>query len=534
MSRVIATKELMILNNEPANETIPEILAPAGDYEALVGAIKGGADAIYLGAGEFNARRGAQNFKIEELQNAISLAHFHRTRVFLALNIPLKQGELQGALDLVDMAYGADVDAIILRDLGLMDLLRQIYPDLKLHASTQMTIHNKAGVRFVEAMGAKRVIVARELTTDEVADIVDSSDIEIEVFVHGALCYSYSGRCMFSSAISTRSGNRGACTQPCRFRYRLMVDGQEMNQGIGSNFPISCAELCTLPGLDKIVKTGVVSLKIEGRMKRPEYVTDSTSIYKEMVSNILNNQFPDSKEITNKENELARLFHRGFTRGFILDDRNVSNSKHSSNHGAFLGTVLNIVRYKDYSDLTIKLQQDIRVNDGIAILTQKRMLGSAVSGVVSSNGENVTHASQGDTVKLQISPKTGKAIRHKQEVYLTTDKQLLDRLQKIEMTRYPLDIKVIAKANGPLIIKVHEGRGEAEIIDEYIIQHARQAPTTLQQIQEIMERLGDTPYVPGDVEIEADENIFIPLGVLTKARRKVVDTLLQKVLHGYG
>jgi putative protease len=262
--------------------TPPEILSPAGDQEALLGAIKGGADAVYLGVGEFNARQGAKNFAIDDLEAAIDLAHSHGVLVYLALNIPIKQKELQHALDIVDRAYAAGIDAIILQDLGLLRLLNEIYPDLSLHASTQMTIHSKEGVDFASGLGAKRVIVSRELTTDEVKDIVDRSKVDIEVFVHGALCYSYSGKCLFSSFLHDRSANRGACAQPCRRRYRFLVNGREIDERhIGGSYPISCAELSTLTGLEDIIKTGVVSLKIEGRMKKPEYVTASASAYKE-------------------------------------------------------------------------------------------------------------------------------------------------------------------------------------------------------------------------------------------------------------
>ncbi|WP_243685346.1 peptidase U32 family protein [Methanosarcina barkeri] len=217
----------------------------------------------------------------------MKLAHSHGVLVYLALNIPIKQKELQHALDIADCAYAAGVDALILQDLGLLRLLNEIYPDLDIHASTQMTIHNKRGVNFVAGMGVKRVIVSRELTAAEVKDIVDHSKAEIEVFVHGALCYSYSGKCLFSSFLHGKSANRGACAQPCRRKYRFVVNGREVDERhIGGSYPISCAELSTITGLEDIVKTGVVSLKIEGRMKKPEYVTASAAAYKAAVQGI--------------------------------------------------------------------------------------------------------------------------------------------------------------------------------------------------------------------------------------------------------
>jgi len=267
--------------------------------------------------------RELKTFTIDDLEAAVDLAHSHGVLVYLALNIPIKQKELQHALDIVDRAYAAGIDAIILQDLGLLRLLNKIYPDLILHASTQMTIHSKEGVDFVAGLGAKRVIVSRELTTDEVKDIVDNSKVDIEVFVHGALCYSYSGKCLFSSFLHDRSANRGACAQPCRRRYRFLVNGREIDERhIGGSYPISCAELSTLTGLEDIIKTGVVSLKIEGRMKKPEYVTASSAAYKAAVENICTpGENPTKKELEARETELAKLFYRGFTRGFILGEK---------------------------------------------------------------------------------------------------------------------------------------------------------------------------------------------------------------------
>jgi len=374
----------MSAQNFPCNP--PEILAPAGDQEALLAAIKGGADAVYLGVGEFNARQGAKNFTLNELENAVDLAHSHGVSVYLALNIPIKQKELQHALEIVDRAYTVGIDAIILQDLGLLRLLKQIYPDLELHTSTQMTIHNRNGVDFVAGLGAKRVIVSRELTANEVRAIVEhskantASKVDIEVFVHGALCYSYSGKCLFSSFLHDRSANRGACAQPCRRRYKFLVNGRELEERhIGGSYPISCAELSTLTGLEEIVKTEVVSLKIEGRMKKPEYVTASAAAYKAAVVTICKQcedctpeksykpeesckQWESTirEELESREAELAKLFYRGFTRGFILGEKGVSHPKYSSNYGAFLGKVLDISRSKGNTKLTVRLDEDIQ------------------------------------------------------------------------------------------------------------------------------------------------------------------------------
>jgi putative protease len=525
----------------------PEILSPVGDQEALIGAIKGGADAVYLGVGEFNARQGAKNFTIDDLEASIDLAHSHGVLVYLALNIPLKQKELQQALEIVDRAYATGIDAVILQDLGLLRLLNEIYPDLSLHASTQMTVHNKEGVNFVAGLGAKRVIVSRELTTDEVKDIVDNSGVDIEVFVHGALCYSYSGKCLFSSFLHDRSANRGACSQPCRRRYRFLVNGREIDQRhIGGSYPISCAELSTLTGLEDIIKTGVVSLKIEGRMKKPEYVTASSAAYKDTVEKICTpGENPTKEELEAREAELAKLFYRGFTRGFILGEKGVSHPKYSSNYGAFLGKVLDLSSSKGNTKLTVRLEENIQVKDGISIFTRERMLGSAVTSIVTIAGEHVKSAKKGEKVGLEISSKTGRAVQRGDELYLTTDTQLLDTLQKTKLKTLPVSLKAKARRGDRFTVEIrkedkkidssgNDSKTEesvyAEFSDEYIVQEAEKAPTTEKQIRKAMESLGDTPFEAFSVEIEADENIFIPVGVLKNTRRKAAELLLEKIL----
>ena len=531
----------------------PEILSPVGDNEALLGAIKGGADAVYLGVGEFNARQGAKNFTADDLEDAVDLAHSYGVLVYLALNIPIKQKELQQALDIVDRAYAAGIDAIILQDLGLLRLLKEIYPDLDLHASTQMTIHNKEGVDFAAGLGAKRVIVSRELTTKEVKDIVDHSKVGIEVFVHGALCYSYSGKCLFSSFLHDRSANRGACAQPCRRRYSFLVNGREIDERhIGGSYPISCAELSTLTGLEEIVKTGVVSLKIEGRMKKPEYVTASAAAYKAAVESICSpGENPTLEELETREAELAKLFYRGFTRGFILGEKGVSHPRYSSNYGAFLGKVLDISRSKGNTKLTVRLEEDIQVKDGISIFTRERMLGSAVTGIITITGERVKNVKKGEKAGLEISSKTGRAVQKGDEIYLTTDTQLLDTLQKTKLKALPVSLKAIARKGEWFKVEIREenvrkeysgkreenGRGSkkeespyAEFADDYIVQEAEKVPTTEDQIRKAMESLGDTPFEAAFIEIEADENIFIPVGVLKNTRRKAAELLLEKTL----
>ncbi|MDK2893153.1 U32 family peptidase [Methanohalophilus sp.] len=507
----------------------PEILAPAGDMAALVGAIKGGADAVYLGVGDFNARQGASNFTEKQLEDAIEMAHSYGLSIYLALNIPIKQNEIQQVLDLLDDAYSMGIDAVIMRDLGLISYIHNLYPDLPIHASTQTTVHNTAGVKFLEELGVNRAIVARELSTSELASIVHNSKIGIEIFVHGALCYSYSGQCLFSSLTTGRSANRGACAQPCRWKFDLVVDGKKCNAEIGGNYPISCAELCTLGKIGDIVKTGVCSLKIEGRMKKSGYVTAASRAYKEAVEKVCSGKPLDEKWVKQKEEELGSLFYRGFTKGFVLEDREVTHPAYSSSHGVFLGVVQNLVFTDTSASLKITLEHDLEMGDGISILTKHRMLGSSI-GAILIGAKEVPSAKRGKTVSLLISPRTGKAVQKGDKVYITTDSSLLKQLHAVQLPKIPVDIVVDAHLDKELSVTVSDGISHIEHIADYIVQPSRKAPTGEKQISSIMERLGDTPYTASSIKINADENIFIPLGVLTQARRDAFDKFLEKKL----
>ncbi|HET8686909.1 MAG TPA: DUF3656 domain-containing protein, partial [Methanosarcina sp.] len=325
-------------------------------------------------------------------------------------------------------------------------------------------------------------------------------------------------------------------------RYRFVVNGREVDEKhVGGSYPISCAELSTLTGLEEIVKTGVVSLKIEGRMKKPEYVTASAAAYKAAVEGICSpGENPTKWELESREAELAKLFYRGFTRGFILGEKGVSHPKYSSNYGAFLGKVLDISRSKGNTKLTVRLNEDIQVKDGISIFTRERMLGSAVTGIITISGEHIKSANKGEKIGLEISSKTGRAVQRGDELYLTTDTQLLDTLQKTKLKTLPVSLKVRARKGEQFTVVMGDESGKiknlgentsfVEIVDDYIVQEAEKAPTTVEQIKKAMESLGDTPFEAASIEIEADENIFIPVGVLKNTRRKAADLLLEKIL----
>ena len=286
-----------------------ELLSPAGSWDALVAAVQSGADAVYLGGTAFSARAGADNFDNQQLIEAVRYCHIRGVKVFVTLNTLIKQTELQQAVEFASFLYHeAGIDALIIQDLGLSALLLRAVPGLALHASTQMSVHSVAGAQKLAALGFKRVVLARELSFDQIMAIKEAVDIELEIFVHGAICQCYSGQCLFSSVLGGRSGNRGRCAQPCRLPYEL-IDGN--GKALKKGYLLSPKDMCLLPHLREIKRAGVDSLKIEGRLKRPEYVAAVTGIYRKYLDS-------STKPTQQDMQALLDAFNRsGFTDGYF-------------------------------------------------------------------------------------------------------------------------------------------------------------------------------------------------------------------------
>ncbi len=280
------------------NRKLPELLSPAGSFEALKAAIDGGADAIYMGGASFNARINAKNFGTEEMREAVKLAHSYGVKLYQTVNTMVYDRETDELLRSAEDSARAGIDAFIVSDLGAADLLRSYLPEIPLHASTQMSIHSALGAKELEGRGFTRVVPARELSKEDISNLVAGTDLEIEIFIHGALCVSHSGQCLFSSLVGGRSGNRGLCAQPCRLPYA--AEGAR----VGERYPLSLKDLSLATHVEDIIKSGVASLKIEGRMKSPEYVRGVTSIWRELLDNARNANGSDMQK-------LADLFSRG-------------------------------------------------------------------------------------------------------------------------------------------------------------------------------------------------------------------------------
>lgn len=280
-----------------------ELLAPAGNYEAFLGAIHAGADAVYLGGEKYGARAYADNFSEEEIISAIRYAHIWGKKVYLTINTLMKEAEYEALCDYIRPYYLNGIDGVIIQDIGAFSILQKTFPDMELHASTQMTLTSELGISYLKELGASRVVPARELSLDEIKTIKEKVDIEIECFVHGAMCYCYSGQCLFSSILGGRSGNRGRCAQPCRLPYKFTKNGQE-------SYPFSLKDMCTIEFVPKLIEAGIDSFKIEGRMKKPEYAAGVTAIYRKYIDMYYENGsegFQVSKE--DMEN-LSKLYIR--------------------------------------------------------------------------------------------------------------------------------------------------------------------------------------------------------------------------------
>ena len=342
-----------------------DLLSPVGDFDCLKAAVQNGANSVYFGADLFSARAYASNFNLDDLEKAIIYAKARGVKTNLTLNTLVTDNEFNDAFELAKKAYEYGIDAIIVQDLGLAKQLIKHFPDLDIHASTQMTVHNLQGVLKMQELGFKRVVLSRELSLQEIEYICKNSDIEIECFIHGALCISYSGQCLFSSMVGGRSGNRGKCAQPCRLPYKLLENDDMTDSG----HLLSTRDLCGLDFIPSLINAGVTCLKIEGRMKSPEYVATVTRIYRKYID--LAERITDINDFKIEENDrktLLQVFNRGMSStGHLTNEpnKNLVFKEKPNNMGLFLGKVEKYSKNKGY--ITVKLQEPIEIGDTISL-----------------------------------------------------------------------------------------------------------------------------------------------------------------------
>jgi putative protease len=506
-----------------------ELLAPAGGTEALRAAVENGADAVYLGGKLFNARRLADNFSGEELENALRYAHVRGVRIYLTMNTLVSDAEMGEALKFAAAAWLSGVDAVIVQDIGFAAALRRVVPGIQLHASTQMTIYNPEGVRMLEGMGFKRVVLARELSLEEIKKIKEASAIETEVFVHGALCVSYSGQCLMSSVIGGRSGNRGNCAQPCRLPYSLVRQG---GKEIRPSYLMSPKDLCLLPELGRLAAAGVRSLKIEGRMKSPEYVATVVRIYRKYLDSLYEKPEKGFDTAINVEErdmrDLLQIFNRGgFTKGYSggKTGRDMMCFEKPKNWGIYLGRVL--AADSGRGTVRLRLEDSLSVGDGIEAWNGEEKSPGTIVTLLLRDGSNVRTAAKGETVTVgsirgNIPAGCG--------IYKTSDRELNTAAAETyagkPLRRIRLKGRAVLRAGGPLVLTVRDGDGnEAAAAGGMLPEPAVSRPVTAGRLSAQLEKTGATPFELTDVEMELDENLSLPVSEINEVRRKALEAL---------
>lgn len=396
-------------SEESVSDSSPELLAPAGTLISLLAAVQNGADAVYMGASRFSARAYAGNFSDSELAAGIDYAHAFGKKVYVTLNTLYRDDELDDVMLLFDALYRHGVDSIIVQDLGLLSRVADHYPDFAVHASTQMTVHNSYHAAFLQKQGVTRVVPARENSIPELREI-KRTGVEVETFIHGALCICYSGQCLFSSLVGSRSGNRGKCAQPCRKRYTFLAGGNPVSTD--GQYLISPKDLNASENLSALIQAGVDSLKIEGRMKKPEYVAGVVSVYRNLIDRIVSNNTPSQKKPTLVEKEkLKKLFNRDFTEGYFLQNpgNELMSRKLPYNKGILIGKITGVDRRK--FNITVLLTSDLSAHDGISIGDISKNMNSAEDPRIGFTvkkmyvGRSIcSKAVSGDSVEIPLPP----------------------------------------------------------------------------------------------------------------------------------
>ena len=490
--------------------------------DALKAAVSAGCNAVYLGCTNFSARAFAGNFNHEELLEAVRFCHIRNVKVYVTMNTLIFECEMEQAMQEVDFLYHADVDALLIQDYGLFHRIRIQYPDFELHCSTQMHIHNPAGCKFMKEQGAARAVLARETTIETVRKCVETG-MEIEVFAYGALCVSYSGQCLMSSSVKNRSGNRGVCAQMCRLRfYPSEKTGRVPSSG--GEFALAMKDLNVLERIPELIDAGVSSLKIEGRMKKSEYVYLVTKTFREAIdAYYAGKEWHLSKE---RYIQLKKLFNRGFTEGYLFhDDFAKRMSMERPNHrGVPVGKV---IRYRD-GRVLVRLSEPLSQHDGLRILNEPIDTGlTAVK--IEKNGRLVNAAFPGDEVWLECHskpiPKPGQILLQ------TSDTKLLEELRrKMNEAKRVMRVKVVCegKAGEPLKLTAADEEGNTVRSESnQPLQKAMKAPLSEDRIRKALEKTGEEPY-DAETEIRILDAVFLPVNELNETRRKLYASLSEK------
>ena len=489
-----------------------KIVAPAGNLERFYSAVNAGADEIYMGIKGFGARRNAENFTLEEYKEAIDYAHKRGSRIFLTLNTLMKNVEIDFLYTNLKALYEYGLDAIIVQDLGYFRFIKENFPDIDIHGSTQMTVANHFEAEYLRKLGFKRVVLPREMTFEEIKKIRENTSIELEVFVSGALCISYSGNCYMSSFIGGRSGNRGMCAQPCRKLY---------TKDSKCNFLLSPKDqLMGKEEIQKLKSIGINSIKIEGRMKEKTYVNEAVTYFKDMIADI------------DRDEKLSNVFNRGYSKGYFYSDTKSSDIM-NRNYSATMGKNIGIISGKE-----LVLEDGIILGDGITYLSRDYEVlgGEYINRIEKKNQrEKFKEANIGDKIILRNAPKGAKY------VFKNFDKEVIDEItQRLKQENKKQEIELIFEGKlgeKPVLKgKITNNYGK-EIVEtiagENIIEQASKKSAEAKSIEEKLCETGDTPFVVIDCKVYIDNNIFMPVSVLKELRRNLLQKKKKKLVESY-
>jgi len=513
---------------------VPELLAPAGDWESLRAAVANGANAVYFGLSNFNARHRATNFGVDELPEVMDYLHRHNVRGYVAFNTLIFSDELAQAAEFVAAIVAARADAVIVQDLGLVRLIRAVAPGLAIHGSTQMTLTEPRGIEFVRRLGVERVIVARELSIDDIGRIAEQTPMPLEVFVHGALCVAYSGQCLTSEALGGRSANRGQCAQACRLPYDLVVDGRARDTG-DRHYLLSPQDLAAHDLIEPLVKLGVAAFKIEGRLKSAEYVAITSQTYRAAIdAAVADRAFePAPQQIR----DLEQSFSRGFSHGFLggINHQVLVQGRFPKSRGVRIGTVVG----KTASGVIVQLESNhetavIERGDGVVFDEGHPEQDEQGGRVIEVRNSDYGVRSEDRRIELVFwrGSVNLAAIEIGSIVWKTDDPSLRQRMQKSfardrVVHREPVEFTIAGSVGGPLQLAVCDtagNRGAAAWSGP--IEAAEKHPISVEVLQEQLARLGDTPFELRAVHADLPAGAMIPKSVLNDLRRQAIAELI--------
>lgn len=517
-----------------------ELLAPVGDWNCLKAAVQNGADAVYFGVEQFNARMYAANFNVEDMKQVIEYCKLRNVKTNLTLNTLLENCEFDNAVDLAKEAYKTGVDAIIVQDLGLAKYLIDNIPGLPIHASTQMTVHNLQGVLKLEKLGFDRVVLSRELSCEEIEYICKNCKVEIETFIHGALCICYSGQCLFSSVVGGRSGNRGKCAGPCRLPYELISENAETHErkSIDKGYLLSTKDLCGIAYLPRLIQAGVKCFKIEGRMKSPEYVATVTRIYRKYIDMVLNNYdfIIDEKDI----NDLMQVFNRGgFSDGHLdsKHNRNLIFPEKPSNMGIYLGTIKKYNSNKGH--ITLQLEEDLELGDSISVSNEASKYLVSELMIKNVNQKKVSANTEVTIGRMKGNIKVG------DKVYRISSKALSDfakaSYDNCENKKIPLNCTVTIKKNTPISMEISTNKNTCynelyssiyvKEISNMIPIDALKTPISVERVVKQISKTTNTPFSFENITVLLDDGLYVPsISTLNELRRTALEKVEQEIL----